>query len=99
MPNHKIQNLYADIPQSEKNLVDAWIHNKVFNYFFRECLVGERGARSAMIGQFFQRFYEACVADGIRGPWDPEVESRVNEVLQRMNFKSTKRKPKKGVAP
>lgn len=42
-----------------------------------------------MICTFFQKFYEACVLEGIAPVWDEENESRVSEVLNRMNFSSS----------
>ena len=74
----------------------------VFNYFFRSCLVGDRGPRQAFITYFYQKFYEACVEAGIKGPWDDGIEDKILKVLHRLNFREVplpkvilnKRKPK-----
>lgn len=72
-------------------MVQGRIDPKIFSYFFRQCLTGDRGPRQAMITQFFQKFYDACVADGIKPPWDEEIEGKINTVLQRLNFRPVER--------
>jgi hypothetical protein len=71
---------------ADRKLVQGDIDPKIFNYFFRHCLTGDRGPRQAMICTFFQRFYEACVLEGIAPVWDETNEQRINDVLMRLNF-------------
>jgi hypothetical protein len=85
-----------------RKVVQGDLDPKVFDYFFRHCLTGERGPRQAMICTFFQKFYEACVLEGITPVWDETNEERINNVLQRLNFSQqgspAKRRTKKEVA-
>lgn len=69
-----------------RNEISGRIDSKVFNYFFRQVIPGERGPRQALICFFFQRLFEACVKEGIEPVWDEENEAKVNAVLQRLNF-------------
>lgn len=80
----KIPNVHADIP--DRAHVAGLIDPKIFHYFFRQVMPGERGPRNALISYFFQQFYEACKTAGIEPVWDEDNESKVWEVLQRMNF-------------
>lgn len=68
--------------------VQANIDRKIFNYFFRHVLAGDRGNRQALISTFFQKFYAACVAAGIAQTYDPDNESKLITVLGRLNFDS-----------
>lgn len=86
MQGTHIVNVHADIPDCKQVL--GRIDPKIFKYFFQGCLVGDRGPRQAFITFFFQRFYEACLAEGIKPIWDEEIEGRINTVLQRMNFQA-----------
>jgi hypothetical protein len=85
-----IINVHANA--TKKELVEARIDRKVFSYFFHHCLTGTRGPRQALVAFFFQRFYEACVLDGIAPVWDEDNERRINDVLQRLNFVDTTKK-------
>lgn len=82
--NTNIVNVHADA--QDTHFVQARIDSKVFEYFFRRCLTGDRGPRQAFITFFYQKFYEACVLDGIAPIWDESNEQRINAVLQRLNF-------------
>lgn len=90
--NTNLVNIHADV--ENKALVQARIDSKVFDYFFRRCLTGDRGPRQAFITFFYQRFYEACVLEGIAPVWDETNEQRINAVLQRLNFLPSGGKPK-----
>jgi hypothetical protein len=79
-----IPDVHADAPA--KSLVQARIDAKVFDYFFRHCLTGDRGPRQSFITFFYQRFYEACVLNGIAPVWDETNEARMWEILQKLNF-------------
>lgn len=94
-----IIDVHAD--SQEKHLVQGRIDKKVFEYFFQRCLTGDRGPRQAFITHFYQRFYEACVLDGIAPTWDEDNERRINAVLQRLNFNERKRptKPRRTNTP
>lgn len=82
------------IPDPHASLGDAReyvcgrIDRNIFNYFFKHVLPGDRGPRQAIIATLFQRFYEACLTEGIAPGWNPDEsnERRVNEILQRLNF-------------
>lgn len=80
----KIPNVHADIPNRAH--VAGLLDPKIFHYFFRQVMPGERGPRNALISYFFQQFYQACLAAGIEPVWDEDNEAKVWEVLQRMNF-------------
>lgn len=82
--NTNIVDVHAEV--NDKCLVQGRIDKKVFDYFFRRCLTGDRGPRQAFITFFYQKFYEACVLDGIAPVWDETNEQRINAVLQRLNF-------------
>lgn len=74
----------------DKENVSAWIDRKIYRYFFRHVLAGDRGPRQAFICMFFQRFYEACVEAGIKEVYDENNEEKLVAVLERLNFKELK---------
>lgn len=91
MLNPHISNPYADEESCQK--VTSMIGAKPFNYFFRHIFAGETGSRQAMIGQFFEKFHAACVAEGIEAFWHPDNQAKVADVLSRLSFpKPRKRK-------
>ena len=75
--------------------VQADIDKKIYDYFFMHVVAYTHGARQAMITFFFQRFYEECVAQGIKPVWDENNGPVIVEILNRLNFKAPKpKKPK-----
>lgn len=72
----------------KREYVCGRIDRAIFNYFFKQVLPGDRGPRQAIVATLFQRFYDACIAEGIAPVWLPDGsnEERVNKVLQRLNF-------------
>ena len=73
-----VSRVMADLPDS------------VFNYFFNPdgpgALTHVRGARQALIAQFFQKLYEECISEGIPPRWEPETESRIQGMMDRLVF-------------
>lgn len=84
----------------QREYVCGRIDRKIFQYFFKQVLPGDRGPRNAIVATVFQRLYDACVDAGIKPGWNPDEsnEVRVNEVLQRLNFHplATAKTTKKG---
>lgn len=62
------------------------LDKNVFEYFFRHVFAGDRGIRYALINTFFDKFYTACIAEGVPPEWDPTVYDKVKLVLERLNF-------------
>lgn len=79
--------------ESEVERVQSDIPRSMYDFFFRKVLPGERSAQRAMINTFFIEFQSALKAEGIDS-WQPGVDKKVVDVLKRLNFKQSKRKPK-----
>lgn len=86
-----IENVHANLLEVER--VQGNIDKKVFNFFFRGALVGDRGPRQAFITYFYQKFYEACLESGIQPVWDEDNEAKIAAVLHRLNFNEPRTEP------
>ena len=82
--------------------VMADIDEDVFNYFFNaegpSVFTKTRGARQALVAQFFKKLHEQCLAEGVPPRWEPDNESRVQAMMDRMSLakpKVTKPRTKK----
>lgn len=93
-PNEPLKNLRHNIHQvcgQDVVRVQADIDRKIYDYFFHHVIAYTHGARQAVISFFFQRFYEACVMQGIRPVWDEESAPKILKILNNLNFNNDER--------
>lgn len=66
----------------------------VFNFFFAaegdSVFCHTRGARAALIAQFFHALKKQCELESVPSHWEPGNEDRVQHIMDRLNFNETK---------
>lgn len=83
----KLTNPYSTCDQALCGRVSADISPECFDYFFRGMFAGARtGVRAALIGQFFDKLHQYCLAQNLKPVFDPSNESTIAEILTRLNF-------------
>lgn len=57
-----------------------------YRYFFNHVLAGNRGAQQCILGAFFEKFYQECLARGIPQVFDENADQLIAKILHDLNF-------------